>query len=116
MTRHDDRITLRQMRDHIAEAESFLRGRSREDLGTDRLFFLALLKTVEIVGEAATRVSESVRKGHPEIPWQDIIDTRHRLIHGYDTVDNDILWYIVTVDFRDVDVGLRSDIDALSPE
>jgi len=57
------------MRDHIAEAESFLRGRSREDLGTDRLFFLALLKTVEIVGEAATRVSETVRNVHPEIPW-----------------------------------------------
>jgi uncharacterized protein with HEPN domain len=116
MTRHDDRITLRQMRDHIAEAQSFLRGRRREDLETDRLLFLALLKTVEIVGEAATRVSETVRNGHPEIPWQDIIDTRHRLIHGYDTVDNDILWHIVTADFRDVDVGLRSAIDALGLE
>jgi uncharacterized protein with HEPN domain len=75
MTRHDDRITLRQMRDHIAEAETFLRGRRREDLETDRLFFLAMVKTVEILGEAATRVSETVRNGHPEVPWQDIIDT-----------------------------------------
>jgi uncharacterized protein with HEPN domain len=63
------------------------------------MFFFALLKLVEIVGEAATRVTEATQTAHPEIPWREIIGTRNRLIHGYDAVDYDILWDIVTTDF-----------------
>jgi uncharacterized protein with HEPN domain len=63
------------------------------------VFFLALLKLVEIVCEAATRIPEPMQAAHPGIPWRGIIGTRNRLIHGYDAVDYDILWNIVTVDF-----------------
>ncbi len=55
------------------------------------MFFLSVLKLVEIAGEPANRVSEATQKAHPETPWRQIIGTRHRLIHGYDTVDNDLL-------------------------
>ena len=100
MSRHDDIVSLRQMLDHITEAVALARDRTREDLESDRLLFLALLKLVEIVGESATRVSDAAQAAHPEIPWREIIGTRNRLIHGYDAVDYDILWEITTADFQ----------------
>jgi uncharacterized protein with HEPN domain len=75
------------------------------------VFSLALLKLVEIVGEAAARIPDSMRATHPEIPWREIIGTRNRLIHGYDAVDYDILWTIVTADFP----PLARQIKALVP-
>ncbi len=95
MTLHNDTIALRHMRDHVAEAIDLSTDRSRHDLDEDRVFALALTKLVEIVGEAAARVSEEVQASHEEIPWRQIIGTRNRLIHGYDAVDYDILWGIV---------------------
>jgi len=95
MTQHEDTTALRHMRDHVAEAVDLAADRSRDDPGLDRVFALALTKLVEIVGEAAARVSEQLQDSHPEIPWKQIIGTRNRLIHGYDAVDYDILWRIV---------------------
>ena len=112
MSRHDDTITIRQMLDHIEEAVALAKDRTRADLESDRVFFLALLKLVEIVGEAATRISDPKQAAHPAIPWREIIGTRNRLIHGYDAVDYDILWDIVAVDFP----PLARQIKALLPE
>ena len=99
MSRRDDNVSLRQMLDHVQEVIALVHDRSKTDLNSDRVFFLAVLKLVEIVGEAAIRVSEAMQNAHLEIPWRQIIGTRHRLIHGYDAVDNDLLWEIVTADF-----------------
>jgi uncharacterized protein with HEPN domain len=63
---------------------------------------------VEIAGEAANRVSEATQKAHPEIPWRQIIGTRHRLIHGYDTMDKDLLWNNVTGDFPPLAAQIRA--------
>jgi uncharacterized protein with HEPN domain len=112
MSRRDDTITLRQMLDHIEEAVALAKNRTRADLESDRVFFLALLKLVEIVGDAATRISDPMQAAHPAIPWREIIVTRNRLIHGYDAVDFDILWEIVTADFA----PLARQIKALLPE
>ena len=56
------------------------------------------MRLLEIVGEAAGRVSEEESALHPEIPWPQIVGLRNRLIHGYDAVDYDILWQIITDD------------------
>ncbi len=58
---------------------------------------LALVKDIEIVGEAVARVSEDVQRSHPDIPWSDIIGMRHRLIHAYFEINLDILWETVTL-------------------
>ena len=87
------------MLDHAEEAVALSRGKTRGDLDADRLLNLALVRLLEIVGEAANRIPPDARNLYPEIPWYQIIGLRNRLIHGYDSVDYDILWQIVTADF-----------------
>jgi uncharacterized protein with HEPN domain len=98
MTRRDDQLSMRQMLDHAVEAMQFAKGRSRGDLDKDRVFALAMTRLLEILGEAASRVSEPTRNAQPVIPWSGIIGLRNRLIHGYDQVDFDVLWTIVDSD------------------
>src|SRR5438105_15279965 len=86
-----DQIRISQMLSHAEEAIQFSAGRVRADLDTDRLLNLALVRLLEIVGEAATRVSPAVQAANPSIPWPQIVGLRNRLIHGYDAVDFDIL-------------------------
>lgn len=59
---------------------------------------LALMRLMEIVGEAAARVPDDFRSCHPQEPWRDISDLRNRLIHGYDSINFDILWAIIQTD------------------
>jgi uncharacterized protein with HEPN domain len=98
MTRRDDQTRFRHMLQHAREAVQFAEGRSREELKQDRQLELVLTRLVEVVGEAAARVSHETQQRHPEIPWPEIVALRNRLIHGYDAVDLDILWDIVTMD------------------
>jgi len=86
------------MRNAAREAIGLVRGRTRVDLDRERLLNLALVRLLEIVGEAAARTSIDVRAAHPAIPWAEIVSLRNRLIHGYDAVDFDILWAILTDD------------------
>lgn len=98
MSRHDDTVSMRHMLDHAREAVEMAQGRKRSDLDTDRMLQLALTRLVEIVGEAATRVSKERRQRQSGMAWSQIIGMRNRLIHGYDAVDLNILWDIVQVD------------------
>ena len=87
-----DRTRLRDMLQYSREAVSLARGRTRSDLDDDRLLNLALVRLMEVVGEAASRVSAAGRDEYPGIPWSRMTNMRNRLIHGYDVVDMDILW------------------------
>ncbi len=98
MTRHDPVLSVRHMLDHAREAVEMTLGRSRADLDTDRQMSLALVRLMEVIGEAATRVPEDFRRRYPGVPWRDVADLRNRLIHGYDTIDFDRLWTIIDQD------------------
>jgi uncharacterized protein with HEPN domain len=102
------RAALLHMLEHAREAVSFARGKTRADIDADRLLNLALTRLLEITGEAAGRVPEDVRARNPEIPWPQIVWLRNRLIHGYDSVDLDILWQIVTGDLPPLIASLES--------
>jgi uncharacterized protein with HEPN domain len=91
MSHHEDTVRIRHMLDSADEALSLIEGKKRGDLDSDRLLGLALVRLLEVLGEAASRISKDYRPGHPEIPWMQIIGLRNRLIHGYDSVDMDIL-------------------------
>jgi uncharacterized protein with HEPN domain len=63
---------------------------------------LALTHLVELVGEAATQVAPETQAQYPEIPWPKIISTRNRLIHGYDYVDDNILWDTLSINLPEL--------------
>jgi uncharacterized protein with HEPN domain len=86
------------MRDHAREAIDLSSGRTRADLDSDRVLNLALVRLVEVVGEAAARVPAEVRAQQTGVPWPQIVGLRNRLIHAYDAVDFDVLWDIITND------------------
>lgn len=98
MSKRDLTPRLRHMLEHAQEAVALVTGKRRENLDSDRLLNLALVRLVEIVGEAAARVPKESWSTYPQIPWAQIVSLRNRLIHGYDAVDFDILWQIVTRD------------------
>lgn len=98
MSKHDDRISMLHMRDYAQKALAMAKGRQRLELDSDEMLQLALTRAVEVVGEAAARVSEIARSRHADIPWRDIMGMRNRLIHGYDAVDLNLLWDTVTTD------------------
>ena len=103
----DDQVRLRHMLDSATEAVELSRGKSRADLDTNRVLSLALVRLLEIVGEAASKVTTGTRQQTPNIPWSQIVSLRHRLIHGYDTIDMDIFWKILTDDLPALIVQLR---------
>ncbi len=107
MSRRDDTISLRHMLDHAVEAVELVRGRCRGDLDTDRLLNLALVRLLEIIGEAARRVTPATQERVKGVPWPQIVSLRNRLIHGYDAVDFDILWSIVELDLPPLVDALR---------
>ena len=102
MSRHDPFTTLRQMLACSQEAVALVANRTREALDEDRLLNLALVRLLEIIGEAANRVPEDVQMQYHEIPWMQMIGLRNRLIHGYDQVDFDILWMILQQDLPEL--------------
>jgi uncharacterized protein with HEPN domain len=96
------------MFDGTREALSFVQERRREDLDSDRLLVLGLVKAIEIIGEAAYQVSMSTRAEAPGIPWEDIVGMRHRLVHAYFDINLDILWRTVQDDLPPLCSALES--------
>jgi uncharacterized protein with HEPN domain len=92
----DDAIRLRHMLDAGREALSFVAGKPRAELDHNRMLALSLVKSIEIIGEAASRVSHDCRAQCNEIPWPDIVAMRNRLIHAYFDINLDIVWHTVT--------------------
>lgn len=107
MPLHREKVRLRHMLDHAREAINMIHGKTRADIDADRQLNLALVRLLEIIGEAAVHTSEEERTLFPDIPWPEIVSLRNRLIHGYDSVDFDILWNIITLDLPPLIVKLE---------
>lgn len=98
MNVEQDRLGLTHMRDAAQKIAQFTAGVSLADFKSDEKLQLAVVRLLEIVGEAASGLSEGLKEGHPEIPWSQITATRNRLIHGYFDVDLGVVWKIATED------------------
>ena len=77
------------------------------------MFSLAMTRLLEIIGEAAARVTPATTAALPDVPWPMIVSLRNRLIHGYDAVDHDILWNVVQDDLPKLIGCLQAYIDGL---
>jgi uncharacterized protein with HEPN domain len=95
MNERDD-TRLRDMLDAARVGTSFVAGETRDALAVDQKLVFALVRAIEIVGEAANRVSQETRAELPQIPWRNIIGMRNRVIHDYVNVDLDIVWEVAT--------------------
>ena len=94
----DDIVYVQHILDAARKAISFSKERKREDLDTDEMFALSLVRLLEIIGEAASSVSANFRNKHPCIPWKKMIGMRNRLVHGYFDINLDIVWDTIMED------------------
>ena len=87
-----DRNRLRHMIEAAQEAVGYVEGLSREAFDSQRPLQHSVVRCIEVIGEAASRISPELRKAHPTIPWQDMTGMRNRLIHAYFDLDLDLIW------------------------
>jgi uncharacterized protein with HEPN domain len=92
----DDRVRILHMIEAAEAVQAFVAGRQRADLPTDRMLVLAIERAIEIIGEAATKVSAETKEAGVDVPWQQIVAMRNRLVHAYFAVDTAILWKTAT--------------------
>ncbi len=94
----EDYGRLQDMLAAAQDALSFAEGRTEPDLQTDRMLFLALVKAVEIIGEAAARVSRETQAQVTQVAWSGIVGMRNILVHAYGSIDAGELWKTVRND------------------
>ncbi|MCK5114587.1 MAG: DUF86 domain-containing protein [Phycisphaerae bacterium] len=94
----DDCIRLHHMLDAARDAVGFARDKKREGLDSDRQLVMAVVKCVEIIGEAASQVSAETRDTIPSLPWGDMINMRHRLVHAYYDINLNVVWATIQED------------------
>lgn len=94
MSIQDDKTRIKHMFDAAQKAIAFVNNRTFQDLEKDEMLALALalVKLIEIVGEAASRVSKEYQTSHSKIPWSAMIGMRNRLVHAYFDINLKILW------------------------
>lgn len=112
MTADRDLASMQDMLDHACRAQSLVEGKTQADIESDWVVNLALIRLLEVVGEAASRVSQETRRRLTSIPWGDVVGMRNRLVHGYDVVDQRRLWDTLTNDVPVLIDGLRQALPA----
>ena len=88
----DDQVYLRHILDAIGKIETYIEGQTYESFCENDMMIDAVVRELEIIGEATNNLSEHLRQSHPEIPWHDAIDMRNFLIHEYFGVRTHIVW------------------------
>jgi uncharacterized protein with HEPN domain len=83
-------------------AQRFIAGRQRADLGSDEMLLFALVQAIQIVGEAASRISQETRTAASSVPWARIIGMRNRLVHAYIDIDHEVVWTTATVEIPEL--------------
>ena len=100
---------LEHMLGAIDNVAQFLDGKTYDDLQSDKMLFFAVVKNIEIVGEAANYITKELQEQHPEVAWRDVISMRHVLVHGYYQINAMIAWKTATENLP----ALRVQIDSI---
>lgn len=79
-------------------AEEYLEGLNMEELLQDKKTCDAVIRCIEVIGEAAKNIPDNVRKKYPQIPWRDMAGMRDKVIHAYFSVDVETVWLVVKED------------------
>lgn len=92
----DDSLYVGHMLDMAQKALLLIEGKNRTIYDQDEILRLALAHLIQVIGEAARHISQDLRDAHPQIPWKAIIGMRHRIVHDYMEVDEDVVWDTAT--------------------
>lgn len=92
----NDEKRLKDMLQAAKDALGFVQDKTREDLDKDKQLTLSLLKSLEMIGEAASKVSKECQMGCEPIPWDNVIDLKQQVVHTYWDIDRDWIWETVT--------------------
>lgn len=100
MVLKDDKIYLEHILDEIRRIEAFLENWNESSFLSSEVTaeHYAAVRSLEIIGEAASKVSPKYRRLYSELPWRDMIDMRNKVIHEYLNVDYKVVWDTVTKD------------------
>jgi uncharacterized protein with HEPN domain len=93
-----DETLLRDMLDMARKAQTFLGGRDQKAVEQDEMLAFALVRAIEVLGEAASKITPETRVQLPQIPWKIIVGMRNKIIHDYRTIDTAIVWKTVVED------------------
>jgi uncharacterized protein with HEPN domain len=93
---HDDGVYLGHMEDLARKVAARAAGLTRATFDADEDLRLALTHLIQTIGEAASRVSREYRAAHPELPWAAIVGMRHKVVHDYLSVDDEVVWKTAT--------------------
>lgn len=103
-----DNLYLGHMLDNAVKARKKVASMTKVEFDADEDAQLILAHLIQIIGEAASKVSGAIKDAHPEIPWTDIIGTRHRIVDEYVNINYDVLWVIATKELEPLITHLRS--------
>ena len=106
--RRDQAAYLLDMLVAARDAVEFAQDLSYQAFASDRRTQLSVVKSIEVIGEAASRIDREIRQQHSAIPWQDIVGMRNRLVHGYFDIDLRLVWDTVQNDLPDLIARLES--------
>lgn len=101
MLLNDDRTRLRHIIEAAEEALGYVEHLDRDEFKASRPMQHSVVRCIEIVGEAASRLSPAIRQANPQIPWPDIIGMRNRIVHAYFDIDAEVVWRTAREDFPD---------------
>jgi uncharacterized protein with HEPN domain len=108
-----DQIYLYDILSAARRAQAFLSGLSRDQFDQSELHKSAVVKQLEIIGEADRKLTPSLRDQHPEVPWPQMIGMRHRLIHDYTHIDGPIVWDTVQNDLPALEVSINAILSSI---
>ncbi len=111
MNKENQLIFVKHILENIKNVEDFSRNLTKKELERNKQKQYAIVRAIEVVGEAAKNLSTSFKEKHSEISWKEIIGTRDRIIHHYFGVDLDIIWEIVKKDLPDLKKKIQEILD-----
>lgn len=94
----DNLVYIDDILEAINKIKNYARGVEKEDFPLNGMLVDAVIRNLEIIGEAASKLTASFRAEHRDVEWRKIIGMRNRIIHSYDTVDHEIVWNVVEHD------------------
>lgn len=111
MTQHNDTLYLRHMLESAQKARAFIAGKSKSDYEQDEVLRIALAHLLQIIGEAARIISDERRAELSDIPWKAVMGMRHRIVHNYANVDEQLVWQTVVEDLPPLIEALKAALD-----